>query len=98
VTGKGERNMSESGAFMVYKGYPLVRMEDVLYFGNMYDDYVIMLQITEKKMVQDIDVATKVKVYKMSTDERLTPLEAITKTGERGGLYEALDLAIAWLR
>ena len=85
-------------SFFTYKGYPLVRNKDVLYYGNMYDDYVIMLQIIETKKVKGLDVASKVKVYQMSTDESLNPLEAITRTAEKDGLYEALDLAEVWLK
>ncbi|HHX58062.1 MAG TPA: hypothetical protein GX710_08610 [Clostridiales bacterium] len=85
-------------SFFTYKGYPLVRKKDVLYYGNMYDEYVIMIQILETKKVKDLDVASKVKVYQMSTDESLNPVEAITRTSEKEGLYEALDLAEAWLK
>lgn len=85
-------------SFFTYKGYPLVRNKDVLYFGNMYDDYVIMIQIIQTKKIKDLEVATKVKIYQMSTDDTLNPLEAITRTSEKDGLYEALDLAAAWLK
>jgi hypothetical protein len=83
--------------FFNYKGYPLVRNKDVLYFGSMADEYVIMIQILQTKKVQNVDVASKVKIYQMSTDENLNPVEAITRTSEKDGLYEALDLASAWL-
>lgn len=85
-------------SFFTYKGYPLVRNKDMIYYGNMYDDYVIMLQIIETKNIKGLDVASKVKIYEMSTDDSLTPLEAITRTSEKDGLYEALDLAFAWLK
>lgn len=84
-------------SFFTYKGYPLVRHEDVIYYGNMSDDYVIMLQILKKTRVRDIDVASKIKIYKMSTDLTLPPNEAIKKSSEKESLYEALDLANAWL-
>ena len=45
----------------------------------------------------DLDVASKIKIYLMRTDEKLNPMEAIVKTGERESLYDALDLAKAWL-
>ena len=85
------------GSFFTYKGYPLVRNKDTIYFGNMYDEYVIMLNIIEKKRVGDIDVASKIKVYQMSTDETLNPMERVVKSSEKYGLYEALDLAKVWL-
>ena len=84
-------------SFFTYKGFPLVRHEDVIYYGNMSDDYVVMLKIPNKKKVHDIDVASKIKVYQMSTDLTLPPNQAVTKTSEKESLYEALDLANAWL-
>ncbi len=86
-----------SKAFFMYKGYPLVRNKDTIYFGNMYDKYVIMLNIMEKKRIGNLDVASKIKVYQMSTDEKLNPLERVVKSAEKDGLYEALDLAKVWL-
>ena len=84
-------------SFLTYKGFPLVRHEDVIYYGNMSDVYVVMLKILNKKKVHDIDVASKIKVYQMSTDLTLPPNQAVTKTSEKESLYEALDLANAWL-
>lgn len=86
-----------SNSFFTYKGFPLVRHEDVIYYGNMSDDYVIMLQILQKQKINDLDVASKIKVYQMSTDLSLPPNKAVTKTSEKSSLYEALDLANAWL-
>jgi hypothetical protein len=83
--------------FFTYKGYPLVRKGDQIYYGNMYDPFVIMMQIMEKTKVGDLDVASKVKIYKMATDEKLNPVEAIIKQSEKSSLYEALDIAYAWL-
>ena len=87
-----------SNSFFTYKGYPLVRHEDVIYYGNMTDDYVVMLQILKKQKVGNMDLASKIKVYQMSTDLTLPPNKAVTKTSEKESLYEALDLANAWLR
>ena len=56
-----------------------------------------MLQILSKQKTPKLEVADKIKVYLMSTDERLNPIEAIKKQSEKNGLYEALDLAGAWL-
>lgn len=85
-------------SFFTYKGYPLVRHENVIYYGNMSDDFVVMLQILKKKKVQDLEIASKIKVYMMSTDLSLPPNEAITNSSDKESLYEALDLANAWLK
>ena len=38
-------------SFFTYKGFPLVRHEDVIYYGNMSDDYVVMLKIRHKSFL-----------------------------------------------
>ncbi|MBR7039963.1 MAG: hypothetical protein IKI21_12070 [Oscillospiraceae bacterium] len=82
---------------MTYKGYPLVRCGDELYFGYMSDPHVVMLQAEKMKDVGGIRVAQKVRFYLMATDEKLNPIEAIVKNGERDTLYDALEVSAIWL-
>ncbi len=84
--------------FMTYKGYPLVRKGNDLYFGFMNEPYVIMLQADNMTEVNGVSVAQKVRFYQMSTDVKLNPIEAIVKSGERDSLYDALDVASTWLK
>lgn len=87
--------MSEK--FSTYKGYPLVRSGDQLYYGYMSDPYVIWIQILDKKEVAGEEVTSKVRVVQMST-ETSDPIKAFVKNAEREcGLYEALDIAKVWL-
>ena len=51
-----------------YKGHPLQRAGNIVYYGSMTDKYVIMLQIMDTKKVKDLDVATKVSVQLQLTD------------------------------
>ncbi len=84
--------------FYSYKGYPLVRKGDMIYYGYMSDPFVIMMQVLSKKKIGDTEVADKIRVIQMSTDPSLDPLKACVKNTEReGGLYEALDVARVWL-
>lgn len=84
--------------FMTYKGYPLVRKGNDLYFGFMNEPYVVMLQADNMTEVNGVSIAQKVRFYQMSTDEKLNPIEAIVKSGERDSLYDALDVASTWLK
>lgn len=85
--------------FFSYKGLPLVRKGKQLYFGNMYDDYVVMIDILETEKQGDLDVANKVRILKMATDFTLPPNEQIVKNVVKEcSLYEALDIACAWLK
>lgn len=83
--------------FFTYKGFPLVRKGNEIYYGNMYDPTVIMMQILDKRREGNIDVASKIRIYQMKTDEKLSPVEAIIKQSEKESLYEALDIAYVWL-
>lgn len=80
-----------------YKGYPLIRNENILYYGNMQDSHIIMMQILETKMVKDLKVATRVSVQLQQTDENIKGREKIVKTAEKDGLYNALDIGYIWL-
>lgn len=74
-----------------------MRNKDTIYYGNMSDKFVIMMQIMEKTKVGELNVASRIKIYQMATDEKLNPVEAIVKTSEKSSLYEALDIAYIWL-
>ena len=83
--------------FLTYKGKPLVRKDDTIYYGDMSEKYVVMRQITEYKKEQDLDVPSKITVTLMSTDPDAPPQDKILKKGERRGLYDAVDMAVVWL-
>ena len=89
-----------------YKGYPLRRLGNVIYYGSMADKYIIMMQISgteEVKPVEDgvaedtLKVANKVSVQLQLTDPGVKARDKIEKKSEKGSLYEALDLAYIWL-
>ena len=84
--------------FFTYKGLPLVRKGNQIYFGNMYDEYVVLIEILGTQKVGDLDVANDIRIRKMATDMTLPPNELIEKTVKRNSLYEALDIACAWLK
>ena len=88
---------TEKGTFFTYKGKPLVRCKDTIYYGDMHDPFVTKLDIKSKKVIDGTEVADKVVVRLMATDPSLPPNKMIEKTGEREGLYEALDMASYWL-
>ena len=88
---------TDNGTFFTYKGKPLVRVKDTLYYGDMHDPYVTKLDIKSKKADGSLELSEKVIVRLMATDPTLPPNKMIEKTGERDGLYEALDMASYWL-
>ena len=80
-----------------YKGHPLRRKDNIIYFGSMADKYIIMMQILETKRVEDMDVATKVSVQLQLTDPELKSRDRVVKKSEKDSLYAAMDVASVWL-
>lgn len=89
--------MSEEKSVLTYKGHPLMRKDNLIYYGSMADSHIIMLQILESKKVNDIDVATRVAVQLQLTDPSAKSRDRIVKKSEKAGLYTALDLGSVWL-
>lgn len=82
---------------LVYKGHPLRRKDNNIYFGSMADKYIIMMQILETKKVEDMEVATKVAVQLQLTDPELKSRDRVVKKSEKNSLYAAMDVASVWL-
>ncbi|MBQ3603046.1 MAG: hypothetical protein IJA02_04345 [Clostridia bacterium] len=83
--------------FLSYKGKPLVRCGNTIYYGNMNDPFVVLLQIVSSKKVNDLDVADRVTVQLLSTDPDARPKDRIIKKSEKKGLYQAMDIGSIWL-
>ena len=82
---------------LVYKGHPLRRKDNIIYFGSMADKYIIMMQILETKKIVDLEVATRVSVQLQLTDPDLKSRDRVVKKSEKNSLYAAMDVASVWL-
>lgn len=83
---------------LTYKGHPLMRHNNIIYYGSMSDRYIIMMQILETKKVKDMEVATKDCQFSCSRHPQAwRPKDRIVKKTEKNGLYTALDIAVVWL-
>lgn len=83
--------------FLEYRGKPLVRCGNTIYYGNMNDPYVIMLQITSTKTFNDMEIADRVLIQLLNTDPDCRPRDRIVKKSEKKGLYNAMDIGTIWL-
>lgn len=88
---------SKSDKFLTYKGRPLVRNGNTLYYGDPSENFVIMMQINATKPVGDIEIASKVSIQLLNTDPDVSARERIVKSSEKKGLYAAMDVAEVWL-
>ena len=82
---------------LVYRGHPLRRVDNLVYYGSMADSHIVMLQILETKKVKDTDIATKVSVELQLTDPNARAKDRIVKKSEKDGFFTALDLGSVWL-
>ena len=89
--------MSTVNIPLSYKGHPLRRKDNLIYYGTMAEKYIIMLQVLSTKKVKDMDVATKVSVQLQLTDPDLKSRDRVVKKSEKDSLYAAMDVAAVWL-
>lgn len=89
--------MSTAKIPLSYKGRPLRRKDNLIYYGSMADKYIIMLQIMATQKIDDLDVASKVSVQLQLTDPDLKSRDRVVKKTEKDSLYTAMDVASVWL-
>ncbi|MBQ9839145.1 MAG: hypothetical protein IJO56_06630 [Oscillospiraceae bacterium] len=89
--------MAEKNEVLMYKGRPLMRKDNMIYYGSMADTHIVMLQILETKNVNGTEVASRVSVQLQLTDPAVKSRDRVVKKGEKAGLYSALDFGCVWL-
>ena len=82
---------------LIYKGHPLRRVGNFIYYGSMADKYIIMMQSLETKAEKDLSVTSKVSVQLQLTDPDLRSRNRIVKKSEKDSLYAAMDIGAIWL-
>lgn len=87
----------KEGEVLEYKGRPLRRLDNLVYYGSMDDEYIIMMQITGSKKSEGLDVATNVVVQLQLTDPDVKSRDRIVKKTEKASFYEAIDVGAVWL-
>lgn len=82
---------------LLYKNKPLIRCGDILYYGNLTDKYIVMLQVLSSQTVREMPVANRVSVALQYTANDLKAKDKTIKKTEKDGLYNALDIGSIWL-
>jgi len=80
-----------------YKGHPLRRKDNLIYYGSMADKYIVMLQIMETKPHNDLNLSSRVTVQLQLTDPDIKSKDRVVKKSEKKSLFEAIDVAAVWL-
>ena len=89
--------MASQAPPLSYKGHPLRRKDNLIYYGTMAEKYIIMLQILSSKKQGDLALADKVSVQLQLTDPDLKSRDRVVKESEKDSLYAAMDVAAVWL-
>lgn len=82
---------------LTYRGRPLRRKDNLIYYGSMADKYIIMMQVLDTTPVDDLSLATKVAIQLQLTDPDLKSRDRVVKKSEKDSLYAAMDVASVWL-
>ena len=89
--------MASENLPLSYKGHPLRRKDNLIYYGTMAEKYIIMLQVLSSKNQGDLSVADKVSVQLQLTDPDLKSRDRVVKKSEKDSLYAAMDVSAIWL-
>ena len=89
--------MSATSIPLSYKGRPLRRKDNLIYYGTMAEKYIAVLQIQSSQNLDDLPMANKVSVQLQLTDPSVKSRDRIVKKSEKDGFFTALDLGSVWL-
>ena len=88
---------SKKNDLLEYKGHPLMRKDNIIYYGSMSDSHIIMMQILDSADMKDLPVAKCVSVQLQQTGANVRNKDRIVKKTEKNSLWSAMDIASIWL-
>lgn len=90
--------MANKSQFLEFKGKPLVRYGNDIYYGNPTEKYIIKMSIKSTKTFQDIELTDKIIIQLIENNPDISQKKQIVKSSEKQGLYSAMDIAEVWLK
>lgn len=82
---------------LTYNGKPIIRCGNRIYYGNLEDKLILVLDIQETKKINDMDFTSKVLIQVMDNTGELGKGQVFRKA-TRDNLYKALDIGEWWLK
>ena len=89
--------MADTSGALTYKGHPLRRKDNLIYYGSMADKYIIMIQVMSSEQQDGLDMATKVHLQLQFTDPDLKSRDRVVKKSDLPDLFSAIDMGSIWL-
>ena len=81
------------GKYLEYRGWPLVREENTICYGDMNDKCILVLEIMSYKEVNGTELPDKIFIQIIDSKD---PTK-ILKQGAKNGLYDAFSIGTVWL-
>ena len=81
---------------LVYRGHPLRRVDNLVYYGSMADKYIIMMQVLDTEDLKDLKLAKRVSIQLQLTDPNLRSRDRVVRSTEKGSMAEAMEFATIW--
>ena len=89
--------MADTQSTLMYKGRPLRRKDNLIYYGSMADKYTIMIQVMGSEKDKGLDIANKVHMELQFTDPDLKSRDRVVKKSDLPDLFSAIDMGATWL-
>lgn len=89
--------MAEATTGLVYRGHPLRRADNLIYYGSMADKYIVMMQVLDSEPLKDISLAKRVSIQLQLTSPNLKSRDRVVRSTEKGSMAEAMEFAAIWL-
>ena len=89
--------MAEKSTVLTYKGHPLRRKDNLIYYGSMADKYIVMIQVMSSEKDGSLELANKVHLQLQLTDPDLKSRDRVVKKSDLPDLFSAVDMGSIWL-
>ena len=89
--------MADKSGALTYKGHPLRRKDNLIYYGSMADKYIIMIQVMSSEQQDGLEMANKVHLQLQFTDPDLKSRDRVIKKSDLPDLFSAIDMGSIWL-
>lgn len=80
--------------FLEYKGKPLVRCGNEIYYGNMSESHVVKFTILSSDAAGE---PNKIDVALLKSNTELSEKDRVVKKSTKTTMFEALDIGFVWL-
>lgn len=89
--------MAEKSGVLTYKGHPLRRKDNLIYYGSMADKYIVIIQVMNTEKDGSLELASKVHLQLQLTDPDLKSRDRVVKKSDLPDLFSAVDMGSIWL-